>query len=790
MAVLLITVTAFAFLLSHCDTAGPAYDPIEITGQVLDADTDEPISDAAVRLVEPKPEKTTVTDENGRFFFELDVDSTVNVRVLITKESYETIALETVAIPERNISFPTSKLSIEREDTDDPPVDEPDIESGGPFSLVLSNVSSETISVKGTGDAEQAEFVFQVKDSVGVSVPNAEVDFLLGSSPDGGEVVYPESSVTDSNGEVKTTLTSGTVSGVVQVIARIERDGFTVESRPVRITIQSGLPDENHFTLKSPNPSTISQSETSEIAVLLGDQYGNPVAEGTSVYFTTTGGVIDASAKTDGNGEATVALRYGDPIPENGRAVITVKTVGENNQSIESQTEVLFVSQNIQIQATPDAVRLANLSGMRFNYSVSDDRGNPLPEGTNISVSADGLEVDLSGDYEVTLGNVNQPGPGNTEFSFQVLSAERQDAYSQRDRYLRIDVNSSVGEKTYVIPVNDEPGGAASIVLSSITLETITVKETGGEEQTDFIFMVKDSAGTPVHDAEVAFDFGSSPDGGESLYPPVARTNNSGEVKTTLTSGTRSGVVQVIATIQRDGFTVKSRPVRVAIQSGLPSFDHFTIYRPLPQNLQSDIVSQISVMLGDQYGNPVAQGTRVYFTTTGGVIDASAVTNDKGRASVELQYGSPIPADGIVTLTAQTVDQNNQSIERQATVLFNQPPIVIEVNPTEFDIELLSDQTFNYSVTDANGNPLPEGSVITVTVEAEDIEVIGDINTVLGDHITGGQGITEFSFNVAGVNEEEHLNTRPVFIQINAQTLSGESNTVQIQGRKAKEVMH
>ncbi|MFO8028870.1 MAG: Ig-like domain-containing protein [Cyclonatronaceae bacterium] len=460
---LLVIAVSLSFFLSYCESTGPSFDPIEITGQVLDEDTEEPVGNAIVRMVQPTPEKSTVTDSDGRFFFEADVDSTMDVQILITKEGYQTLTLETVAIPERNIEFPVARLSVIRDETD-PPIDDdddPDVEAGEPASVVLSSVSAETITVKETGGIEQSDFVFQVADSAGRPVSGAEVEFRLGSSPDGGETINPATATTDEDGQALTTLTSGTVSGVVQVIARVQTDEVTAESRPVSVSIQSGLPSNNHFTL----------------------------------------------------------------------------------------------------------------------------------------------------------------------------------------------------------------------------------------------------------------------------------------------------------------------------------------YRPNPLNVPIDGTSQISVMLGDRYGNPVAAGTRVYFTTDHGVIGASSATNDEGLAEVTLRRGQPSPPDGFVTVTARTVDENSQSVERQATVLFNVPPILIEVNPTDFDIALLSDQTFNYTVTDANNNPLPEGSTIEVEVEGEDVEVIGDVSVTLDDHLAGGQGITEFSFNVAGVNEELHENPRPVFITITAQT-STDTQTVQIQGRKAKEVMN
>ena len=776
LPVLFVLFLSLAFLLSYCRSAGPLFDPIEISGKILDSETNEPIENAIVRLVEPEPEKNTVTDSNGQFFFELDVDSTVTVRILVSKESYETRTLQTVAIPERNIVFPDTRLSVEGDETDTPVDEDPDIEAGGPFSLVLSSVSSETISVKGTGDTEQAEFVFNIADSSGVPVPQAEVAFRLGSSPGGGEVVYPETAESDFNGEVRTTLTSGTASGTVQVIASIEREGFTVESRPVKITIHSGLPSGDHFTFKAPEPGIISPSETSQISVLLGDRHGNPVSEGTSVYFTTTGGVIDGSAQTDASGEASVTLRYGEPMPQNGRAVVTAQTTDENNQTIQRETEVLFASSGIVIQVEPASVRLADLSGMTFNYTVSDGNGNPLPPGSGISVRAEGVDAELTGDVDVSLGDQSQSGPGTTEFSFRVHEARKQDGIGNRDLYFEIVASSPGGTMSERIRIEEERKGAASLSLVSVSEETIRVRETGDTEQAEFVFKVADSSGMPVHEAEVAFRFGSSPGGGEFLYPETATSDVNGEVRTTLTSGTVSGTVQVIASVQREGFAVESRPVRIAIHSGLPSDNHFTLGSPGPKSIAAGEESPISVLLGDRHGNPVSEGTSVYFTTTGGVIDGSAQTDARGRLVVQLQHGQPIPNNRRAVVTARTTNDNNQTIERETEILFltSETETVVEASPNSARLSNLRGLTFDYTVSDELGNPLPSGTSITVRAEGMDAQLSGDVNVTLDDNIQAGPGVTDFSFQVIDATKQPGIGDQELFFEIVVSSFNGQ----------------
>ncbi|TVQ70538.1 MAG: hypothetical protein EA363_07635 [Balneolaceae bacterium] len=449
-----ILVLSLSFL-SNCDTTSSSFDPIEITGQVLDVDTDEPIANGIVRLVQPTPEKSTVTDGSGRFFFEVDVDSTVNVRVLISKEGYQTITLETVAIPERNIEFPVARLGMIRdEDDDDLPIDDdddPDVTAGEPASIVLSSISSETITVKETGGTEQAEFVFQVADSAGRLVSGADVEFRLGSSPGGGEVIDPLTATSDESGLARTTLTSGTISGVVQVIASIQRDGFAVESRPVRVSIQSGLPSDNHFTLYRPSPRNVPFDGTSQISVMLGDRYGNPVAQGTRVYFTTNYGVVGASAVTNADGQAGVTLRRGNPSPPDGFVTVSARTVDENNQSIERQASVLFYFPPIIIDVEPSDFLIEHLSDQTFNYTVMDVNGNPLPGGSNITVTVEGEDVEVIGDVSVTLGDHMSGGQGITQFSFNVAGINEE--LHENPRPVFIEIKATTSTDTQIVQI-------------------------------------------------------------------------------------------------------------------------------------------------------------------------------------------------------------------------------------------------------------------------------------------------------------------------------------------------
>lgn len=337
-------------------------------------------------------------------------------------------------------------------------------------------------------------------------------------------------------------------------------------------------------------------------------------------------------------------------------------------------------------------------------------------------------------------------------------------------------------------PDGKESGGAASIELVSVSTSSIVVKETGGEQQAIFEFQVRDSSGVPVdpaHQTEVQFNLGAAPGGGESLSPMTTQIDDDGQVSTVLTSGTESGIVQVQAVVHRDGFTVESRPTNLTIFSGPPHEDFFTMFAPDPQNITHRQTSTVEVLLGDRHGNPVPAGTSVHFRTTSGVIDGSAETNESGQASATLQFGEPLPEDEPMTVTAQTVDENNETIEKQHGALFTLPEPVIEVSPDgNFFIGEGENQSFQYTVTDPNGHPLVQGTGITVEVEGPDLEATGDTEITLGDHIESGPGTTEFSFNVRDVNEDEPEGTAEVRITITVEGPEGIEGSVTVTGQK------
>lgn len=309
---------------------------------------------------------------------------------------------------------------------------------------------------------------------------------------------------------------------------------------------------------------------------------------------------------------------------------------------------------------------------------------------------------------------------------------------------------------------NSTPSGEPkSVWLKSLSSTTIGVKESGSEETTRIVFEVQDSAGVPIdltHSVDVAFSFGSHPNGGEVLNPPIVKTNNSGLAVVNLTSGFKAGVVQVIAEITKTGgVKISSLPVPISIHGGLPDSVHFTIATDL-YNIPGwsyIITAPILAYVGDKFSNPVRPLTSVYFKTTGGIISGSALTNEEGVGSVNLITSAPNPVHhvfgpGFATITASTADEYQNTISKQMIVLFSGVPI-IELDPQTIDVPHQGSQSFNYIVWDQNQNPLSKGTNISVTVEGENVKVLGDTQISLPD--TQSKFWTQFSFMIYDTND-------------------------------------
>ncbi|PCJ34090.1 MAG: hypothetical protein COA99_14985 [Moraxellaceae bacterium] len=180
-------------------------------------------------------------------------------------------------------------------------------------------------------------------------------------------------------------------------------------------------------------------------------------------------------------------------------------------------------------------------------------------------------------------------------------------------------------------------------------------------ETSSIVFEIVDKSDVPIAGVDVNFSL-SSTLGGVSLSLDSGVTDAQGQVQTTLNAGTVNTTVVVIASLVVEaGDDIESTSTPIAIHSGLPDQDSFSISATIlnPRGLNHEgITSKISIRVSDEFNNPVPDGTLVSFVASGGSVEGSCAVK-AGACSVNWVAQDPRPSDGLVYILARSTGQES-----------------------------------------------------------------------------------------------------------------------------------
>lgn len=206
----------------------------------------------------------------------------------------------------------------------------------GAITFVGSNLNGASIVLKGSGGlgrSESAQLTFKVVDQHNTGLAGVDVTFKA-TTTTGGLTVSPTKATTDAQGNVSTVVSSGTIPTPVRVVAEASRGGSTISGLSDTLTISTGLPIQRSMSMSS-NSYNIegwnTDNETATVTVLMADQYGNPVSDGTAINFVTEGGAIGSAqqgACTTTGGGCSVTFRSQEFRPTNGRVTVLAYAQG------------------------------------------------------------------------------------------------------------------------------------------------------------------------------------------------------------------------------------------------------------------------------------------------------------------------------------------------------------------------------------------------------------------------------------------------------------------------------
>ena len=402
-------------------------------------------------------------------------------------------------------------------------------------------------------------------------------------------------------------------------------------------------------------------------------------------------------------------------------------------------------------------------------YACNSDQGPTGPtapepttiEGTiydNNNLPLSGAEVGIRPSFapaETTLSDIH----GNFKFvvswpdtnskGYIALTAIKNGFYSKTDSF-GVDAGKTYSKSYSLTNRSDttSPGhsssNVASLVFISRSATFAYVKGVGRRESIVLTFEARDSADIPLdstHRAELAFRVIPSINGGEKLIPETTKTSialgNNGRVTTTLQSGTKAGIVQIEVSVVGNPAIHATSPA-IPIYSGAPDINHFTLGLEklnFPGLGFLGVQNKVTVQVGDKWGNPVPDSTPIYFTTSGGIIQPAAVTNEVGIAQVTLSSGNSEPSNGFAWVYASTVGDSGKLVKDSIRVLFSGSP---KVEPDNFDFSVNDGGsiTIPFRVFDRNRNPLSNGTRITVTFSGDatsELMFSGDVDVTMPD---------------------------------------------------------
>ncbi len=511
---------------------------------------------------------------------------------------------------------------------------------GVPATITLQVNPNSQIAKSGTTAVVTATVVDQFNNPVsGVALSGSSDPSALGG------VSLP--SPTNASGRASGSWTAGTSvgSGLLRVT-----NGSVTGTAPVSLI--AGAP----FTLTlQASPASLTVGGSSALTAAVTDQFGNFVADGTSVVFTTTlGSVLSPRTTTSGVATSSISSTIA------GSALITATSGAA--QAIETVVFNPGVPATITVQVNPNSQIAKSGTTAIVTATVVDQFNNPV-SGVALSGSAD----------PSTLGGVSLPSPTNASGR---ATGSWTAGTSVGSGLLRV-TNGSV---TGTAPVSLIAGAPFTLTLQANPTSLVV----GGSSA--LTATVTDQFGNFVANGSVV-TFATSL--GNLLPPPRTTTNG---VATSSISSTLAGTALITAT---SGATARDTESVVFNPGPLAAI----IVMPNPVTVTVGASQAFTASGQDQYGNPVSTSQMLMWTTNGGEIGKK-----NGMFTAQTT-----PASGrLVTATDNTIS---------GTAVVNivaGPPaaITVQVNPNSQIAKSGTTAVVTATVVDAFDNPL---SGVTLT---------------------------------------------------------------------------
>ncbi|MEW6381771.1 MAG: Ig-like domain-containing protein [bacterium] len=385
--------------------------------------------------------------------------------------------------------------------------------------------------------------------------------------------------------------------------------------------------------LSSENGNTvIGINSNLEIRVDLMTKSGQPVNGKTIINFElsdpTRGRITSPAIISEGSGTVNF-------ISKDSEGIVTLTASNEKGDikgTLDIQVSDVPPPATLDISADPPRISIRGTS--HIIATVLDKNGNSVKDGTqvNFMVSKDAYGT-------VTESALTISGKASATFTAAETSGE-------------VEITATSGSASETTQVTIASADVGSIEFVSAVPNIVGLKGAGQVEVSAVTFLVKNSQGTPVQDAQSVYIELFGPGGGEYLEEvgreTITVSTENGAARVNFHSGVIPGPVTLRATVTAAGGNKLSTSSGIiSVGGGKPTESQFSLSASV-LNLEGlaydGIESKININLADRYGNvEVLEGTTVSFYTESGGISRSVAMNKTGSGSVTYRTQRPIP---------------------------------------------------------------------------------------------------------------------------------------------------
>lgn len=314
---------------------------------------------------------------------------------------------------------------------------------------------------------------------------------------------------------------------------------------------------------------------------------------------------------------------------------------GDGSIKIGNGTGIGFVAGVLGASSTS----LAAGASTTIVANLVDTNNSPILDGGNVTFSSDCIAEGIAAfDEEDAIVSLSS---GRAEIEYTAQGCSGTDTVTATFQVSDgVQISASV---TLTIAADE----VLSVLFVSSVPTQLSTRGIGGAETAEITFRLVGEQSAPIIGETVNFTLSSSV-GGIALADTSAVSDNNGEIRTVLQTGTVSASVSVIAT--HVGTGIQGTSASISIAGSVPISDAFSLslsqFNPPDASSSDGVAVTLSIIASDQFGNGVPDGTRVSFVSpeSGSVENSCELAS--GRCSVQWISSSPRPADLRATVMA------------------------------------------------------------------------------------------------------------------------------------------